>query len=145
MSQEVQNGLALLHGIRNDGTPITIEGYASFIVDSMKGQHKFKLDAIEDEIGFDRSLIATNPYTELDIAWTPAGATRAAAEATVAFLEPLAKVTIAHCAVDTFNGDYVYVGDQSIDLSHKQGKMSFKIRQYADEDQNASLTTTVSS
>ena len=59
-------------------------------------------------------------------------------------LTPLAKVTVANMAVDLLNGDWVYVGDESIELSHKQGKMSIKLRKYDDEDQNASLTTTVS-
>lgn len=118
-------------------------GYATFILETAKGNHKFDLEAIKDENNFDKSLIATNAHVEIDITWTPSGATRAAAAATAVFLEPLAKVTLANFAVTAFNADWVYIGDQSIDLSHKQAKMSLKIRKYEDEDQNASLTTTV--
>ena len=47
-----------------------------------------------------------------------------------ALLTPLAKVTVSNMAVDLLNGDWVYVGDESIELSHKQGKMSIKLRKY---------------
>ncbi len=144
MPAEIQSGTAVLYGITNDGTAISIEGYATFIIDTAKGNHKFELDSVKDENNFDVSLIATNPYTELDINWTPSGTTRAAAAATAVFLEPLSKVALDHFKVTTLNGDYVYIGDCSIDLSHKQAKMSLKIRKYDDTAQNASLTTTVS-
>lgn len=119
-------------------------GYATFILDTTKGDHKFELDAIKDELNFDKALVATNAHIETTITWTPSGATKAAAEATAAFLTPLAKVTLAGFAVSAFNGDWVYVGDSSIDLSKKQGKMTLKIRKYADSTQNSSLTTTAS-
>jgi len=119
-------------------------GYASFTLETAKGQHKFKLDTLEDEIGFDKALIATNGYIELDMTFKPTGASRAAAEAVAAFLPPLSKVTTANFAVPILNGDWVYVGDASIDLNQKQGKMTLKIRKYDDAEQNASLTTTVS-
>jgi hypothetical protein len=144
MPAEVQNGTGILFGISNSGSAITLEGYATFILETTKGQHKFKLEAVEDETGFDRSLIATNAHVEIDITWTPSGATRAAAAETAVFLTPLSKVALANFAVVAFNGDWVYVGDLSIDLSHKQGKMQLKLRKYDDADQNTSLTTTVS-
>jgi hypothetical protein len=144
MGTETQNGSAILFGISNSGSAIGISGYATFITESVKGNHKFKLDSVEDEVGFDKSLIATNGHVELDITWTPSGASRSAAQATAVFLEPLSKVTLSNFAVAAFNGDYVYIGDEGIDLNHKQGKMSLKIRKYDDETQNASLTTTVS-
>ncbi len=143
MPAEVQTGTAVLHGITNDGSAITIDGYATFILDSAKGGHKFKLDAVEDETGFDKALVATNAFVEMDITWMPSGATRAAAAATAAFLTPLASVTMDNFKVTAFNGDWIYVGDQSIDLSHGVAKMSLKLRKYDDTDQNTSLTTTV--
>ncbi len=143
MPAEVQTGTAVLHGITNDGSAITIEGYATFILDSAKGGHKFKLDAVEDETGFDKCLVATNALVEMDITWMPSGATRAAAAATAAFLTPLAGVTMDNFKVTAFNGDWIYVGDQSIDLSHGVAKMSLKLRKYDDSEQNTSLSTTV--
>jgi hypothetical protein len=141
---EVQNGSAVLHGIRSNGSPITISGYASFTLETAKGQHKFKLDAVEDELGFDKALIATNAHIETDLTFMPSGASRAAAEAVAAFLLPLAKVTLSNFAVAALNGDWVYVGDASIDLNQKQGKMTLKVRKYDDDTQNQSLTTTAS-
>lgn len=144
MANEVQTGTGILFGISNNGSAITMEGYASFIMDSAKAGHKFKLDAVEDEQAFDKALIATNSHLELDITWTPSGATRAAAAGTAVILDPLSKVTLGNFKVDAFNGDWVYVGDESIDLSHGNAKMSLKVRKYDDATQNASLTTTVS-
>ncbi len=144
MPLEVQNGTAVAFGISNGGSPITVTGYVSIILDMLKGSHKFKIDAVEDENGFDKALIATNAHIELDITFVPTGATRADASAGAVFLDPLSKITIANLKVDSLNGDYIYVGDESIDLSHKEAKMSLKVRKYDDATQNASLTTTVS-
>lgn len=144
MASEVQNGRGILFGITNSGSPITMEGYATFTLDAVKGAHKFKLDAIEDENAFDAALIATNTHIELDITWVPSGATRLAAAATAVFLQPLARVSLSNFAVGDFNGDWIYVGDQSIDLSHGAAKMSLKVRKYSDTTQNANLSNTVS-
>lgn len=143
MPAEIQTGLATVYGIANDGSAITIEGYASFILDTGKSSHKFDMDAVKDENNFDRALIATNTHQELTLTWTPAGDTRADATDTCAYINPLAKVELAHFKVAAFNGDWVYVGDGSIDLSHKEAKMSLKLRKYADAEQNSSLVTTV--
>lgn len=144
MPAEVQTGKGILYGITNSGSAITMTGFATFILDSAKGQHKFDIDDIKDESNFDVASIATNGHIEIDIQWTPSGATRAAAAATAAFLTPLSKVTLANFKVSDFNGDYQYRGDESIDLSHKEAKISLKLRKYDDNDQNTSLTTTVS-
>lgn len=145
MAAEVQKGTGILFGIANNGTAITMSGYASFTLDAAKAQHKFKLEEVQDELGFDKALIATNGHVELDITWVPSGATRAAAANASVFLTPLSKVSLNNFKAAAFNGDYVYIGDQSIDLSHGgPGKMSLKIRKYDDSYQNASLTTTVS-
>ncbi len=143
MPTETQNGTAVLFGIRNNGTAISIEGYATTLIDSAKIGHKFKLSEVQDENDFDASLQATNAHFEVDITFVPSGASRGDAEAVAAFVEPLAKVTLGNFAVEILNGDFLYVGDGSIDLSHGVGKMSLKLRKYADEDQNTSLTTTV--
>lgn len=143
MAQEIQTGKAVIYGITNSGTAITLSGFASFILDTTKAQHKFKLTDIQDESDFDTAAIAVNSHIEVDITWTPSGATRAAAIATAVFLPPLTKVTLADFAVDVFNGDYQYRGDGAIDLSHAAAKMTLKIRKYDDTEQNASLTTVV--
>lgn len=144
MPAELQTGKGILFGITNSGAAITMLGFATFILEAGKAAHKFKLDAIEDELAADAALIATNPHVELDLTWTASGATRAAAAATAVFLTPLSKVTLANFKVGAFNGDWIYVGDESIDLSHGAGKISLKVRKYDDPTQNASLVTTVS-
>lgn len=142
MPTEVINGKAILHGIRNDGTAIDI-GYDAFI-DTAKLQHKFKLDAVEDEQGFDASLIATNEMYEVDITLTPNGNTRALAQDATVVLDPLESVTFSHFAVALYNRAWIYIGDESIELSKgKDGKVTLKFRSYADSDQNTSLNTTV--
>lgn len=143
MASEVQNGTGIVFGIANNGAQITMTGYASFILESAKAGQKFKLDAIEDELGFDKALIATNAHIELDVQWIPSADSRANASSRAVFITPLSKVTLANFKVAAFNGDYVYVGDQSIDLSHGAGKMSFKLRKYLDTAQNNSLTNTI--
>lgn len=144
MATEVQNGLAYIHGINNSGSAITIEGYASFTLDSVKLGAKWKVDSLEDEQGFDNALIFTNGMYEADVTFMLTGASRSAAAATAVFLEPGQSVTMANFQVSLLNGDWINMGDQSIDLSHKQGKMSLKLRKYADATQNASLVQTVS-
>jgi hypothetical protein len=163
MPQEVMNGSAVVFGISNNGTPITINGTAHFIVDMAKGTHKFKIEDIEDENGFTTSTIATDPHMEMDITFVPSGrtvpqsatsgGTRAGAYEALngqsdvgintCFLKPLSRVLLANFKVAAFNGPYQYRGDETIDLTHKEAKCSLKIRKWDDAAQNESLTTTV--
>lgn len=140
---QIQTGAAVVFGINNDGTAISISGYVTFLLETAKASHKFELDTVKDEANFDASLIASNGHRELDVTWTPSGATKQAAADTAVFVEPLSKVTLSHLKVGSFNGDYIYVGDAMIELNHKQGKMSLKLRKYDDAAQNTSLTTPV--
>ena len=144
MASETQNGRAYIHGIRNDGSAITITGYASFTIESAKIAQKSDITTLKDELGFDNAHIATNTHYELDIQFMPSGASKSAANAVATFIDPLTAVTLAHFENDTFNGLYTFMGDSSIDLSEKQAKMSLKLRRYADATQNTALATTVS-
>jgi hypothetical protein len=143
MPAETQTGKGILWGITNNGAAISVTGFATFILDTAKAGHKFKLTAIEDEGEADAALVATNPHLEQDLTFTASGASRAAAAATATFLAPLAKVTLSNFKVAAFNGDWIYVGDESIDLSHGAAKIALKVRKYDDAAQNTSLTTTV--
>jgi hypothetical protein len=144
MALEIQNGQAVLFGIANDGSKITISGYASFILQDGKLDHKFKMTAVEDENEADAALVATNEYYEATITWIPSGASRVAALATVALPVPLQALSMSHFAVNLLNGTWIYVGDASVNLTHSTGKMSLKVRQYTNLSQNSSLATTVS-
>lgn len=143
MATEVQNGTAVVFGITNSGTPIAIEGFATFLLNNAKLSHKFDLEAVKDANNFDAALIATNGHRELAMTWAPSGASRAAAIATLAVLQPLAKVELSNFGFAAVNGKWIYVGDEEIDLSQKVAKFSLKLRQYDDTDQNNSLTTPV--
>ena len=145
MAIETQNGKATLYGISNSGSPITIEGYASFILESAKVGRKYDMEVVKDENNFDAALIWTNGHDEVDVPFVVSGATRDSAAATAVFLSPGAKVTMANFKAAVCNGDWINLGDQSLDLTQKgPAKMTLKLRRYVDTDQNDSLTTTVS-
>lgn len=138
---DVQTGVGIVYGI--NGT-ITMTGVASFLMDSAKATHNFETDDIKGADNFTASSVAVDPSIELDVQWTPSAASKAAAHATVAFLDPLTKVTLAGFTATQFNGDYQYRSGGSIDLSKKEAKMTFKLKRWTDPTQNTILTTTVS-
>lgn len=151
---EVINGQAMLIGVQNNGTAITLTGYATFLLDRAEGDHNFHVIEGKDAIGFDASLAAINEYFEITIDFTPSGATRAAAALIPTVPIPLAAVTIANCkttgtfgssTLQLFNGTYVYMGGVKISQQSAQAaKISgLKLRMYANSTQNSLLTTTV--
>jgi hypothetical protein len=144
MPAEIQTGKGIVYGITNSGSAITMTGYATFILDSVKGSHKFDLDEVKDETKYDVSLIAVNGRLEITVSWKPSGATRAAAATTAVVIAPLAKVTLANFKIAAYNGDWVYIGDEELGVEQGPATMSLKLRKYDDATQNTSLTTTVS-
>jgi hypothetical protein len=144
MATEVQKGRGVLFGIPNNGSAITMEGIATFTLESAKLNRKYKTEMVEDENGFDVASISTNTFDELDITWTPTGATRAAAAATVEMLDPQVTMALSNFAISGINGDWIVVDGQSLDMGGgKPGKSQLKLRKYVDEDQNTLMTTTV--
>jgi hypothetical protein len=144
MAAEIQTGNGKLYGITNSGSAFTMSGFATFVAKSKKLNHKFDLQADKDGNNADNTLIATNAMIEGTLEFEPSGATRAAAAAVAVFLAPLAKVTLANFALAALNGDWIYVGNQSIDLADgASAKISLPVRKYTDSTQNTSLTTTV--
>ena len=135
MALETITGQAVLNGVQNNGTPITITGYATFILDRMDGEHQWDGYQVKD--------VAFNEHFEITIDFTPSGATRAAAAAVPSVPIPLSTVTLANCKVATtfgsssgqlFNGNYVYKGGTKINFqSAAAGKMTgIRLRKYAD-------------
>ena len=144
MALEIQTGNGKLFGITNNGTPATISGFATFVPKSKKINHKFDLNADKDGNNADNTLIATNAMLEGTLEFEPSGATRAAAAAVSVFLTPLATVTLANFQLAALNGNWIYVGNQSIDLADgSSAKISLPVRKYTDATQNTLLTTTV--
>lgn len=142
MAAEIQVGTAVVSGITNNGSAITITGFATFIFDKAKAQHHFDLRDTKDAVGFDVNLAALNEYIEVDLDFEPSGATRAAAAAVAVFPAPLAAITLANFKISLFNAVWVYVGGAALDLDKvANAEMTgLKIRKYADATQNTSLT-----
>ena len=145
MASDVQVGDGIVRGILNNGTPITMTGIASFHLQSVKLTHDFEEDELKGADGFTATVTAVDANVKLDIQWTPSGATRAAAHDTLILVPPLSKITLANFkgAGSPFNGDYQNRSGGAIDLEHKDGKMSLKLKRWTDDDQNTLLTTTV--
>lgn len=146
MASAVQTGKGVLFGIPNSGSALGIDGVATFTLDSVKVNRKFEMEALKDEGGFDCNLTGYNTYDELDITWTPTGASTAAAAATVDTpKDPLATMVLANFKVAGINGTWLVMDGQGLDLSAgKFAKSQLKLRKYADAEQNALLTTAVS-
>lgn len=143
---DIQTGAGVVQGVANDGTAISITGYATFLLKKTDLEHRFDLTEIKDAGGEDATLLAKNEHQEIEIDFVLSGATRAAAAATGVFITPLTKVTLAHFKISAFNGDYTYVGGAKINLADvEQGRLTgLRLRKYADSTRNTSLTTTVS-
>lgn len=154
MAAEIITGKAVLHGIQNNGTAITITGYATFILEKIDSQHQFDKYKVKDELGNDVSAVAFNERNEITIDFTPSGATRAAAAAIPVYPVPLAGITLSNCKTNgdfgssgaaLFNGIYLYEGEARIMQS--AGVVckltGLKLTRYADATQNTSMTTTV--
>jgi hypothetical protein len=129
---ETQHGHAVLWGI--GANSVAISGYAAVLAISAKVSHKIKMDSVEDERGEDATLVATNSMIEADIAFIPENGT-------LDFPAPLESITLSGFNAAQLNGQWLYIGDAAIDLSHKEGKMTFKARKYTDPEQNSLLQT----
>lgn len=154
MASEIQTGIATIWGITASGAAISMTGYASFLLDSVDAAHNGTIEDIKDAVGFDASTVFANGHTDLDITWTPTGATRAAIATSMAsmvgssnavFVLPLSQVALANFKLTAFNGNYQYRGTATLKLMQGTGKMTMKIRSYDDATQNSSMVTTVSS
>ncbi len=150
MADEIQVGRAVVWGIQNDGTRISITMAANLagsisdlnIIESAKCTDNFQIDDLKDESNFDVTSIATNQHFEQDLSLIPASTTKQGAVDGCIILDPLTPITISHVKVQMFNGTWQYRGGQVIDLNHQAAKFNVgKIRKYRDTDQNTSLTT----
>ena len=120
----IQTGQVVIYGL---GDAVSVAGVAG-IVETGKADHKFKLDNVEDENGSDAALIATNQHVEATFVVVPT--------TSAGFITPLASVITSGFAMDELNGTWIYIGDGSVDMSHKMAKYSIKCRRYID---NANL------
>lgn len=121
----ITRGTAVIYGLGGEITATGVTG----IAETGKANHKVKLDSIEDENGSDACLIATNEMVEADFVFVPIS--------DIAFVTPLSTVTTSGFAMEELNADWIYVGDASIDMSHKAAKYTLKCRRYIN---NANIT-----
>lgn len=166
MATEILTGHAVLKGIQNDGTAITLTGYVSSIINKITGTHNFEMDTVKDEKNFTAARCATDENIELTVDFTISGGasasvttvgTRALAAAACVFPAPLATIALAHCktqgcfgssgntSVKLFDGNYQYMGGASIDQSSGDfvKLTGLKIVKMADATQNTQLLTAI--
>jgi hypothetical protein len=164
MANEILVGQAVLHGIQNDGSAITINKYATFIMTKISAQHMFELKKVKNELDFTTAAVSVDEGADITIDLTISGGTsgtRTSAAATGIFPAPLTKITLSHVKIQTafetsnntsgatgtkiFDGDYSYEGGTTIDLNNADfAKLSgIKLRKYADSAQNVSMTTAI--
>ena len=144
MIPEVQTGNAKLYGVTNSGTAFTISGFASFVMQTAKLDHKFEMQTDKDNNNNDNTLIGTNPMVDCTLEFYPSGATRATAAAVAAFITPFTQVVLTNFQLEALNGTWIYVGNMTINLEFAaSAKISLPVRQYVNSIQNTSLSTLV--
>jgi hypothetical protein len=155
MPQEIQNGLAVVFGIKPNGDKIAISGYAGVILEDVKITHKNETDTIRDENNATTTKIYTDGHKEVDINFVPSAAdaegSKDSAYDSAIFIPPGAKVLLTGFKVNPGPGEtnwnedpWVREGDQTLTLSHKEAKLTLKVRQYDDRAQNDMMCNTVS-
>lgn len=149
-------GAAIIHGIPNNGSPISLSYIATFILERLEAEHMFEQYKVKDSIGNDASAVGFNERMELTIDLTPSAATQAAAALLVTVPAMLNTVTIANVkangvfgvlqAQQIFNGTYLYDkgGSRILMQSGQAAKITgMKVVKYSDTTQNTSMTTQV--
>jgi hypothetical protein len=156
MAGVIINGQAILHGIPNSGSAITISGYATFLLDKFELEHMMETYFTKDSQGNDASATAFNEHADITIDFTPSGASQAAVKVIPQFLTPLSAVTIANCEVTAGfestsvaflnSANWFYIGGARFTQTNT-GAAKFtgmKLRLYANGTQAASMATTTS-
>lgn len=157
MFSEILTGQGVLHGIQNDGTPMTITGYGTFVLTKVGGAHVFDMKELKDETDFTAAIAAVNEGHEIEIDFTISsgvGGTRSQAAALCVYPAPLAKITLAHnklqgifatSAGKLFDGDFLYLGGAKLDESQNDfvKLTGMKLKKWANATQNASLVAAV--
>lgn len=102
-------------------------------------------EIVKDVNGSDTAWLARNEHHMLDLAMKLIGPTAANAAAGGVFLAPLTSVNLSGFGLSPLNGQFQVTNGSDI-AAHfdKVGDISFKLRQYADPNQNALANTTPS-
>lgn len=151
---EVITGVAVLNGVKDNGSAITLSYIASFQLERMEGEHQFGGYEIKDALGNTVSIVAFDEMGNITVDLIPSASTRAAAAALPTYPVPLSSITISNCLINTtfassavaiFNGAHVYRGGARIlQQSGQACKLTgVKLANWANSAQNALLNTTV--
>jgi hypothetical protein len=114
----IQKGKFVIYGL---GDNVLVSGIAG-IVESGKADHKGTLSNVEDENGSDAALIFTNEHVEATFVLVPTE--------DADFVPPLSTIVTIGFAMAALNSSWFYLGDGSLDMSHKMSKVSTKCRRY---------------
>lgn len=153
MAQVIINGQAVIHGIPNSGSAITISGFATFQLDKAELEHMVKSYETVDSQGNDASLTFFNEHAECTIDFTPSASSQAGAAAIPVFPAPGSAVTIANCkaaaefassSIAILNSAYwIYMGGARLSQTATGAAKytGLKLRIYANAAQAQSLAT----
>ena len=141
---EVQIGaVAYLFGITNGGTPISIQGVASFETESDDLNYTWTEKENPDTTGNVQNITQYNFKYERSIKFKPSGATRAAAAAVAdAVLQITFNVlVVAGYKVASFNGTYRIKPGTKVNLKMADdASIDISCEKYVNVSQNAALT-----
>lgn len=102
----------------------------------------FDSEVVKNSIGFDVSETAKNELHEGDMMFMLLGDTNAHAKSGAQFLAPLATVVFTGSDSAAYNGTYINRSGAAISLKNTgTGEIKFKLRKYADADQNTLMTS----
>ena len=152
--QEVITGVAVINGVKDNGTAIALSWLATFQLERMEAEHAFGGYEVKDPLGNVVGIVAYDEMGHVTVDLVPSGTTRAAAAAIPVFLQPLASVTIsnvlattqfASSSVSVFNGAHVYRGGQRAMMQSGQAMKltGIKLDIWANAAQNSLLNTPV--
>lgn len=131
-------GYAAIAGVVGTIDLVTIPSAQTGKVDA-----EWEQDETKNNKGFSVGIRARNFKRNAEFSFKVVGTTFANAATGSVFLAPLAVVTLSGFDAPEFNGVYLNMSGQSIDLGQsKDADMTIKLTRWTDADQNALLTST---
>ena len=153
---EIITGVAVLNGVKDNGSAITLSYIASFQLERMEAEQAFGGYEVKDALGNTVAIVAFDEMGHVTVDLIPSSSTRAIAATLTGLPIPLSSITIGNCLVNTgftssggtpplFNGAHVYRGGaRLLQQSGQALKMTgVKLDVWANATQNTALNTTV--
>lgn len=129
------------------GSKITVDVILYPIANSLELTQNWDEDILKDEIGDDYAVRAHNEKYEGDLGMIAVDKSStsliANAQTGAAFLTPLTTCTITTCLVAAWNSTYQLMpGNKIAQGNDTHGKISYRLRKWADSTQNTLMQTT---